>query len=91
MGEAAHRTLLAFIRKQNLILETLDGQRAGVDLEPRQPVHVFLSGTQVNRKLLSSGLAFYDASTAGSYADLYQEAEQQAKSRNEALWDMKKP
>lgn len=86
MAEAAHRTLQAFIRKQNLILETLDGERAGVTLTPGEPVHVFVSGTQVNRKLLASGLALVDEDTAGNYAGLYREAAEQAKRDGTALW-----
>jgi len=86
MAEAAYRTLLAFIRKQNLILETQEGLRAGGDLQAGEPVHVFVSGTQVNRKLLSSGLALYNPTTAGLYADLYEKSENEAKDDHSGLW-----
>lgn len=87
MAEAAYRTLLAFIRKQNLVLETVDGKRAGLDLAPGTPVHVFVSGTQVNRKLLDSGLAFVDPQTAGRHADLYRNAAAEAEQEQRALWE----
>ena len=87
MAEAAQRTLMAFIRKQNLILETLDGQRAGVNLTPGEIVHVYVSGTQVNRKLLSSGLVFLDPETAGEYADLYAKEQHEAQQENRGLWN----
>ena len=86
MAEAGQRTLMAFIRKQNLILETLDGQRAGVSLAPGELVHVYVSGTQVNRKLLASGLAFLDPETAGDYLDLYRKEGQQAQENSQGLW-----
>lgn len=87
MGEAAYRTLLAFIRKQNLILETSDGQRAGERITPGTPVHVFVSGTHVNHKLLQSGLAFPDPDTSGTYSELYEKAMSEAKSAKLALWE----
>jgi endonuclease YncB( thermonuclease family) len=87
MGEAAYRTLLAFIRKQNLIVQTPDGQRIGDRISPGTAVHVFVSGTHVNRKLLQSGLALVDPATSGIYTDLYRQAEEQAKSAKLALWE----
>jgi len=87
MAEGAHRTLQAFIRKQNLILETHDGKRAGRELQPGQRVHVFVSGTQVNRKLLGSGLALLDPETSGEYHDLYEMASLQAKNNSIGLWN----
>lgn len=87
VGTAAHKTLLAFIRKQNLILETQDGARAGERISPGTPVHVFVSGTHVNRKLLQSGLAFVDPDTSGAYTELYEQAAGIARDSKQALWE----
>ncbi|MGA0334578.1 MAG: thermonuclease family protein [Kiritimatiellia bacterium] len=86
MGESARKTLVAFIRKQNLFLYREDGTRSLGSLEPESRVHVLVSGTNVNLKQLEHGLAFHDQSRPHAFSDLYAAAEAEAKAAGRGLW-----
>jgi endonuclease YncB( thermonuclease family) len=85
-GKSAQKTLVAFIRKQNLFLYREDGSRSSKELVPGSRVHVMVSGTNVNLKLLESGLALHDTTHPHAYADLYANAQKEAKSAKNGLW-----
>jgi len=86
VGRSAQRTLLAFIRKQNLFLYLQDGERSGDELAPGTPVHVFSTGTNVNFKLLESGLAVHDISEPHAHQERYAKAEAEARAEKRGLW-----
>jgi len=86
MGEASHNTLLAFIRKQNLLLHRADGKPTTESLPPDSRVHVFVSGTHVNLKQLQNGLAAHDSTMPQQYADEYREAESKAQNERLGIW-----
>ena len=86
IGESSHKTLLAFIRKQNLFLYREDGTRSSHELQEGSRVHVMVSGTNVNLKQLESGLALHDTSRPHAFFDEYAAAEAQAKAAGKGLW-----
>ncbi len=86
MGEAAHKTLLAFIRKQNIWMERADGQEMSESLADDSEVYLFVSGTHVALKLVESGLVLQDVAGTGPYAELYAAAEQRARDKGRGLW-----
>jgi|GEM_PF-1116578 len=85
-GTSAHKTLLAFIRKQNLFLYSEDGSRGTEELTPGSRVHVLVSGTNVNLKQIESGLALHDTSHPHAFFDLYAEAQNEAEAGKKGLW-----
>lgn len=87
LGQSAHKTLLAFIRKQNLFLYRENGDRSNSEnLSAGSRVHVLVSGTNVNLKLLESGLAIHDTRYPHAFSDLYEEAQEKAKKDRLGLW-----
>lgn len=86
MGGAARKTLLAFIRKQNLLLKRADGTPLTEDLPPGSRVHAFVSGSHVNLKQLQQGLARHDPRPAHLYTDAYEAAQAEARRNRRGLW-----
>jgi len=86
IGEAAHKTLLAFIRKQNLWVERADGVSLQNGLEAYAGVHVQVSGSPVGVKQLESGLAVYVPGEPQLYAEDYQAAQEAAKQAGQGIW-----
>ncbi|WFB37120.1 thermonuclease family protein [Kiritimatiellota bacterium B12222] len=85
-GESTYKTLIAFIRKQNLLLYSENGEQAPADIEANSPMHVIVAGAHVNLKLLRSGLALHDSSRPHAYADKYANAQAEAQAGHKGLW-----
>lgn len=86
MGEASYKTLVAYIRRQNLFLYQTDGSHTAKGLQPDSRVHVLVAGTNVNRKQIQSGLALHDTSTPHAFSDDYAAAEAAARQAKKGLW-----
>ncbi len=86
IGESAHKTLLAFIRKQNLWVERADGVPLNEGLAPNSAVHVQVSGSPVGLKQIESGLAVIVPEEAQLYADDYRTAQDAAKTAGLGIW-----
>ncbi|MDA3874842.1 MAG: thermonuclease family protein [Kiritimatiellae bacterium] len=86
IGSSSYKTLLAFIRKQNIFLYREEGEQSSKDLAPNSRVHVMVSGTNVNYKQIESGLALHDTRTPHAHSELYAEAQAKAKAEKRGLW-----
>jgi endonuclease YncB( thermonuclease family) len=86
IGNSSYKTLLAFIRKQNIFVYREQGERSSEQLEPGSRVHILVSGTNVNYKQIESGLALHDTSRPHAHFDLYAEAQAKAKAEKRGLW-----
>ncbi|MEX2608123.1 MAG: thermonuclease family protein [Kiritimatiellia bacterium] len=86
IGSSSYKTLLAFIRKQNLFLYREEGEQSSKEVPPDSRVHVMVSGTNVNYKQIESGLALHDTRTPHAHSELYAEAEASAKAEKRGLW-----
>lgn len=85
IGESAHQTLLAFIRKQNLRVERVVGENMD-PLTPGAGVHVVCSGTRVGLKQLENGLAVHLPDVPQRHPEAYQKAQAEAKAAQRGLW-----
>lgn len=86
LGDASYKTLVAFIRRQNLFLYQADGRHSTQGLAPDSRVHVLVSGTNVNLKQIQSGLALHDTRYPHAFADQYAAAEAAAREHRKGLW-----
>ncbi len=86
IGRSSYKTLLAFIRKQNIFLYREQGEQSAEDLAPNSRVHVMVSGTNVNYKQIESGLALHDTRTPHAHSELYSKAQAKAKAEKRGLW-----
>lgn len=86
MGEASYKTLVAFIRRQNLFIYQADGRHSTEGLAPDSRVHVLVSGTNVNLKQIQSGLALHDTREPHAFSDQYAAAEAEARAAKKGLW-----
>ena len=86
MANSAHRTLVAFIRRQNMVLKPADGQELTGDLPQGTVAHIFVGGTDVAQKQLLQGLAAHDTETPHLYTERYAAAEAEARAAKRGLW-----
>jgi endonuclease YncB( thermonuclease family) len=86
IGESAHQTLLAFIRKQNLRLERADGHPTTETLEPGTAVHVISAGSRLGIKQLENGLAVHVPEDLQQHSERYAQAEEEARRKQLGLW-----
>ena len=84
IGESAHQTLLAFIRKQNLRVERILDDDA--PLASGEAVHIVCSGTRVGIKQLENGLAIHLPDAPQLHEDKYREAQKKAQTAQRGLW-----
>lgn len=86
IGTSAYKTLLAFIRKQNLWVERADGKSLKEGLPNYAPVHVQVSGSPVGIKQLESGLAVFDPTGPQLHAEEYEAAQKRARDAKLGIW-----
>ncbi|MCH8510555.1 MAG: thermonuclease family protein [Kiritimatiellae bacterium] len=86
MARSAERTLVAFARMQNMVLQPADGSDLTLGLEDGSLVHVFVTGTDVAYKQLQQGLAAHDSRIPHLYEERYASAEAEAKAAGRGLW-----
>ena len=86
MARSAHRTLLAFIRMQNMVLKPADGSELDRDLADGTHAHIFVGGTDVAHKQLIQGLAAHDTQTPHLHMERYAAAEAEARAAGRGIW-----
>ena len=86
MANSGHRTLLAFIRMQNMVLKLADGSEVDHELPDGSVAHIFVGGTDVAHKQLLQGLAAHDTRIPHQFEELYAAAEAEARAARRGLW-----
>lgn len=86
MAHSAQRTLVAFIRNQNMVMKPADGSDIR-DVEKEGLVaHIFVGGTDVGRKQLLQGLSVHRADVPQLEFVIYAEAQAEAQRKKRGLW-----
>ncbi len=86
MAHSAQRTLVAFIRNQNMVMKPADGRDIRDVEKDGLAAHVFVGGTDVGRKQLLQGLSAHRADVPQLDFELYVAAEAEARREKRGLW-----
>ena len=86
MAHSAQRTLVAFIRNQNMVMKPADGSDIR-DVEKEGLVaHIFVGGTDVGRKQLLQGLSVHRVEEPQLEFETYAAAQAEARREKRGLW-----
>lgn len=86
MAASAHSTLVAFIRRQNMVLKPASGLPLTEELQDGTLAHIFVGGTDVAHKQLLQGLAAHTQDPPHLKHQLYADAEAEARANRRGLW-----
>jgi endonuclease YncB( thermonuclease family) len=86
MARSAQRTLVAFIRHQNMVMKPADGQDIREVEKDGLTAHIFVGGTDVGRKQLLQGLSVHRTDGPQLEFDVYAAAEAEARRLGRGLW-----